>query len=71
MDETIITILCVLLAIIVLLPLFLFALFKLIEFFKEQEESEYPKCTCKDVNECEMWCNAKHLFTKDSQDGKI
>ncbi|MCV9929498.1 hypothetical protein OIU83_17690 [Flavobacterium sp. LS1R49] len=33
--------------------------------------SKFPKCNCKDVNECSTWCHAKELFSKDYQDGII
>jgi hypothetical protein len=33
---------------------------------KKKKKSKYSKCDCKDVNQCSKWCNAKHLFKKDS-----
>lgn len=38
---------------------------------KKKRESKYPKCDCKDVNDCHKWCNAKHLFKKDSDAGIV
>jgi hypothetical protein len=38
---------------------------------KKKKKSKYPKCDCKDVNDCYKWCNAKHLFKKDSDRGLV
>jgi hypothetical protein len=38
---------------------------------KKKKKSKYPKCDCKDVNQCNKWCNAKHLFKKDSDRGLV
>lgn len=38
---------------------------------KKKRKSKYPKCDCKDVNDCGKWCNAKAMFTKDYQDGLV
>lgn len=38
---------------------------------KKKKRRKYPKCDCRDSNDCSKWCYAKHAFNKDSQDGKI
>ncbi|KIA86604.1 hypothetical protein [Flavobacterium sp. AED] len=38
---------------------------------KKKRKSKFPKCDCKDPNDCSKWCHAKELFTKDSADGKL
>jgi hypothetical protein len=38
---------------------------------KNKKKSKYPKCDCKDVNDCGKWCNAKHLFKKASDRGLV
>jgi hypothetical protein len=37
----------------------------------KKRKSKFPKCDCKDPNDCFKWCNAKAMFSKDSQDGKV
>jgi len=31
----------------------------------ENQPTDYLKCTCKDVNQCDTWCNAKQRFYED------
>lgn len=38
---------------------------------KKKRKSKYPKCNCSDVNQCDKWCQAKHLFKKDSDRGLV
>ncbi len=38
---------------------------------KKKPKTKYPKCDCSDVNQCSKWCNAKVMFAKDFNDGKI
>jgi hypothetical protein len=37
----------------------------------KKRKLKYPKCDCKDVNQCYKWCNAKHLFKIDSDNGLV
>ena len=38
---------------------------------KKESKSKFPKCTCKDPNDCIIWCHAKESFKKDFNAGKI
>lgn len=38
---------------------------------KKKRKSKFPKCDCKDPNDCSKRCYAKVAFNKDFQDGKV
>jgi hypothetical protein len=38
---------------------------------RKKKKTKYPPCTCKDVNQCTTWCQAKHLHAKDSKRGLV
>lgn len=38
---------------------------------KKKKKSKFPRCSCKDVNQCSTWCYAKEALKKDSQNGLL
>lgn len=43
--------------------------YKLLETLEEKPFDEitdrYPKCSCRDCTQCDLWCAAKERFTRD------
>jgi len=60
-------ILFILTGIVVFVGLAILAIYVSVRFndISNNEINGYPKCKCKDVNQCDVWCIAKQRFNED------